>query len=294
MPELFEIKSRISGIKNIYNITYAMQIVTISRLKRIKDAMHQNQVSLDDISYSLRYLLSEKEEFYTSFFNPEVKSTKAPLLVLFFSNRGFCGSFNLEILDKAKAYCRDNGLSFKKIKKICVGKKAREVVKAGSEDASFRFFEPKKDTFSFEDGVQLEAILKEYLAQKRKIFFVYFYYKSVVTQHVRIEQVFPPDPESVCHGMTLKVGRPHFTDPSFLHVQQQIQDQHFYLKMLQAIRHSSTSEFSQRFLLMKKAVENVKELEEELTLKLNKERQRMITQEISEIISTFKSIQKDG
>ncbi len=70
-------------------------------------------------------------------------------------------------------------------------------------------------------------------------------------------------------------------------------DYYYYLKMFRTIRDSASSEFSQRFLLMKSAVDNVKSLGEELVMELNKERQRGITQEISEIISTFKALSKN-
>jgi F0F1-type ATP synthase gamma subunit len=43
---------------------------------------------------------------------------------------------------------------------------------------------------------------------------------------------------------------------------------------------------------MKSAVDNVKSLSSELNLELNKQRQGKITQEVSEIISAFKVLQK--
>ena len=71
-----------------------------------------------------------------------------------------------------------------------------------------------------------------------------------------------------------------------------LSDRYYFLKFLYLFRSASSTEFSQRFLLMKSAVDNVKSLSSELNLELNKQRQGKITQEVSEIISAFKVLQK--
>ena len=69
MPEIYEIKTRIEGLKSIHNITYAMQIVTISRLKRITAQLLRLKDSFIEVSRILGYILSENQKLKDTFFN---------------------------------------------------------------------------------------------------------------------------------------------------------------------------------------------------------------------------------
>jgi F-type H+-transporting ATPase subunit gamma len=106
-----------------------------------------------------------------------------------------------------------------------------------------------------------------------------------------VERIFPASVGELLPGNPLKLGVPNFVEPDKARVEKEFAEHYYFLKLMYALRSSSNSEFSQRFLLMKSAVDNVKELTDELTLELNKERQRGITQELSEIIGTFKALQ---
>lgn len=288
MPEIFEIKTRIEGLKGIHNITYAMQIVTISRLKRITAQLMRLKDSFSEVSRILGYLLSENQKLKDSFFNQEVDPKLPPVLVMFFSNRGFCGSFNQDIVNKATQWCTEQGLSYKNLEKVCVGKKGPVAVK----DPKATFIAPTKDLFSKEDGEVLFAKINDLIHSKRKIYCVYFEFKSIVSQKVVFDLYYPPSPDEFkSQNVSLELGTPHFVDPNKAVAEEKVLDYYYYLKLFKMIRESASSEFSQRFLLMKNAVDNVKTLSEELMVELNKERQRMITQEISEIISTFKALQ---
>ena len=288
MPEIYEIKTRIEGLKSIHNITYAMQIVTISRLKRITAQLLRLKDSFSEVSRILGYLLSENQKLKDKFFNQESNQDLPPVLVMFFSNRGFCGSFNQDVVNKAIQWCSQEGIAYESVEKICVGKKGSVVVK----DPKATFIVPTKDLFSKEDGEVLFEKVNALIQQKRKIYCVYFQFKSIVSQKVVLDSYYPPTHEEFeTESISLDLGIPRFVDPSKEIAEEKVMDYYYYLKIFKAIRESASSEFSQRFLLMKSAVDNVKELSEELMMELNKERQRMITQEISEIISTFKALQ---
>ncbi len=283
MPEVFEIKARIDGLKSIHNITYAMQIVTISRLKRLGMQLQKAKDSLKEVQKILAYLVSENQKLYDRIFKPVIDPKKEPIYILFFSNRGFCGSFNQDILNHAMQ---------KGAKQIlCLGKKAKENTRKLPEKST-QYFAPEKDTYLPQDASQLEEIVRK-LRGDQEIYFVYFKFKSIVSQHVVVERFYPPSEDEVFGKEGPKLGVPHFLEPDQATVEKNVIDYYYFLKLMQALRDSSSSEFSQRFMLMKSAVDNVKELSEELTLELNKERQRGITQELAEIIGTFKALQKE-
>ena len=286
MPEIFEIKTRIDGLKSIHNITYAMQIVTISRLKRITVQLQKLKDSLLDSKKVLGRLLAENEAIQTAFFEPKLNETLPPAFILFFSNRGFCGSFNQEILTYFERWCSAENLPVDDVELLCVGKKAKLAVRRKNA----RFFAPQKDLFSMVEHAELFQIVQDYISEGRAIYTVQFEFKSIISQRVTMEQFYPPRQETFEPYM--KLAAPVYIEPDSKTAESKMKDFYFRLKLLKTIQDSASSEFSQRFLLMKSAVDNVKSLSEELHVNLNKERQRMITQEISEITSTFKALKK--
>ncbi len=296
MPEVYELKSRIEGLKSIHNITYAMQIVTISRLKRIITGLTRISDANSEVSGALRYLVTENNGLYNRLV-PVVKSSddqdvQLDALVIVFSNRGFCGSYNQDVLNSALEYCKLNNLDFASIPKICVGKKSADVLKRLSLQ-NVTFFACEKDTFSDEEVRSVYSAVKAHVELGANVHVVYYGFKSIVTQKVAAEMYYPPSQDEFPAVDELVPGVPFFVEQPVKETFDTLRSQYYFLKLLQVIRSAASSEFSQRFLLMKGAVDNVKSLSDELLIELNKQRQAGITQEVAEIISTFKSLAKD-
>ncbi len=167
MAEIYEIKNRIDGLKSIHNITYAMQIVTISRLKRITNQLQKLKDSLDGVKGILADLVDENPKFAKRFY-PQIDDTKDPVLVVFFSNRGFCGSFNQDVYKYVDHFCAQKGLDINAIPKIGVGKKAKVIM---GNVPNTVFVEPVKDLFSKEEGVALYEQIQAYMKEDRQIYF---------------------------------------------------------------------------------------------------------------------------
>ena len=291
MPAVYEIKSRIEGVKGIHNITYAMQIVTISRLKKINAQLTKTRDTLEQVRNILGYLCSENSKLASQILYPTLNPKLDPVFVLVFSNRGFCGSFNPDVLKFAIEKIEALGFDFNKVRKICVGKRGHDPLKK-YDQSLIEYISPEKDTFFPEDLAQLWNTIDSYIKEERKVYQIYFHFKSIITQSLTCEQLYPATPSELQLSDQIPLQTPHFLEPSKELVEKKMQEYFYLLKTFHAVRSSSSSEFGQRFMLMKSAVDNTKTLTEELTLELNKERQRQITQEIAEIISTFKSLKK--
>ncbi len=292
MPAVYEIKTRIEGVKGIHNITYAMQIVTISRLKKINDQLSKSKATLEQIQKILGYLCSENGRLADQIFNPPLNTSLPPVFILNFSNRGFCGSFNTDVLKFSIDKIEGMGFDFNTVDKLCIGKRAEGMMKH-YDPSKIDYLYPEKDTFFPDDLALLWQKVSSYIQEGRKVYRVYFEFKSIITQSLVCEQLYPALPSELHLADALApLQTPHFLEPSKDAVESKMKEYFYLLKTFHAVRSSSSSEFGQRFMLMKSAVDNTKSLTEELTLELNKERQRQITQEIAEIISTFKALQK--
>lgn len=284
MPDVFELKSRLDGLKSIHNITYAMQIVTISRLKRIVQRLTCTADATTEVGNAMSILLAEKPAFYSQLVPP--LSDRPPVILAVFSNRGFCGSYNQDVLQALLHKLA--GLPGASI--VAFGKKAPEVLKRLSPSISVTYFQPERDVFTESEAHVAYQHVKGLVATGTPIHAVYYEFKSIVTQKICEACVNPPADSVLPDVTNLRLGIPPFTEPSATVLFDRLVDQFQFLRFLTILRNGASSEFSQRFLLMKGAVDNVKALQEELSIELNKQRQAGITQEVSEIISTFKAL----
>jgi F-type H+-transporting ATPase subunit gamma len=301
MAEIFEIKARIASLAKINDITYAMQIVTISRLRKLITSTNRLKDTLLQIKLCLRDLCANYPELKANICSAEIKNLKkAPYLVFFFSNRGFCGNFNQSILEKGIEFCQKNNLDFQKTDKLFVGKKSllySEINGIKTKITNVSFFKPEKDILSTSEISDLYKIISAKKSQNIPITFICTNFKSIVNQTFINKNYFPINKENFQEELNVSTDKTPppvfpFMEPNINQVSTNCINYYFYLKLVQTLTDSSCAEFSQRFTIMKNAVDNIKELRETLTLGLNKERQRIITQELTEIISTFKALKK--
>jgi F-type H+-transporting ATPase subunit gamma len=286
-----DLKGRIQGLGSIHNITYAMQIVTISRLKRIISGMGRIKDAYGEVQTGLKYLVSENKTYYNRLVSQKVTKEARPLVLLFFSNRGFCGSYNPDLIQAAEKMLSDKGLTFADVDVACFGKKGPDILRRMKITPVMTGI-PVKDTFNLDEIKDLYTQVMAAGESGQPVYAVYFNFKSITSQHLDWQSFFPPSVDEFPAYEESVLEVPYSFEQSKEETFVALSDKYYFLKFLYLFRSASSTEFSQRFLLMKGAVDNVKSLSDELNLELNKQRQGKITQEVSEIISTFKVLQK--
>ena len=97
MPNLKEIRSRISSVGSTMQITSAMKMVSAAKLKRAQDAITQMRPYSNKLTEILENLTSTLEGDVGGVYAAQRKPQKV-LLVTITSNRGLCGGFNLSLI----------------------------------------------------------------------------------------------------------------------------------------------------------------------------------------------------
>ena len=286
-----DLKGRIQGLQSIHNITYAMQIVTISRLKRIISGMGRIKDAYGEVQTGLKYLVSEKKGYYNRLLPQAADQEARPLVLLFFSNRGFCGAYNTDLMHAAVKLLAERGLTFGQVDVACFGKKGPDILRR-MKIIPVLTGVSAKDIFNLDEIKTLYTKVMAMAASGRPVYAVYFNFKSITSQHLDWQSFFPPSTDDFPSYEKSVLEVPYHLEQTQDAMFNDLSDRYYFLKFLYLFRSASSTEFSQRFLLMKSAVDNVKSLSSELNLELNKQRQGKITQEVSEIISAFKVLQK--
>jgi F-type H+-transporting ATPase subunit gamma len=284
MANLKQLRNRVRSIKSTQKITKAMQMVSASKLKKLKDkAENLNDYSevLKDIMIAIAHgnNLMELPECDRKFFIP---SPQLPiLLVIMTSDKGLCGGFNSSVIKKAKADITDlqsKGLEFRL---LIVGKKGYDAFKNRYPDLIDGYYNVSP-TNSYCVAMQLRNKVIS-MVEESKISACYMYYnffKNAMTQILTKEQVLPVD-ESKYQDSGLECGYEYEGD-GLVH---NIINLYIGGEISYGLLQSRASEEGARVTAMDNATRNAGDLINKLTLKLNRSRQAIITTELTEIIS---------
>lgn len=292
------IKSRIKSVKNTKKITKAMEMVAASKMRRAVERSLASREYAEKALELLVHISQNKLISHPLLEHPREKDST--LLLIIASNKGLCGSYNVNVFKEVKQYV-DNHKDIEKIEAVCVGRYAERYAKKLQLPVVGSFVE-LPDNFTPEDiGGLTKLIVDEFLQGKYyRIRIVYTNFISAMSNEILIRSVLPVKEENIRKSITfaghnsgdteVEEERSKHTlmslyqfEPSEEATLNQVLPILTEVQIYQGLLESAASEHSARMIAMKNASESAQEMIEELTLTFNKARQASITQEIVEI-----------
>tara|TARA_B100000965_G_scaffold225554_1_gene188794 strand:+ start:797 stop:1660 length:864 start_codon:yes stop_codon:yes gene_type:complete len=279
MPNLKEIRNRITSVGSTMQITSAMKMVSAAKLKRAQDAITQMRPYANKLTELLVNLSSSLDSAEGGEFSSE-RAINNVLLVPITSNRGLCGGFNANIIKQTTALIKED-YAGKNITIVSIGKKSSEYFKNNSYNVISSHDEIYAD-LKYENISNIsESIMHDYLNFKYdKVILIYNQFKNAATQNVMSENYLPvesPNDENA------KIGD-YIFEPQKEEIIEQLIPKSLKTQLFKAVLDSHASEHGARMTAMHKATDNASELKKDLTLSYNKARQAAITAEILEIV----------
>jgi F-type H+-transporting ATPase subunit gamma len=277
VPSQREIRRRIASVRNIKQITRAMQFVAASKLKRAQDSTLQSRPYADKIDEVLADLASVLGEEEHPLLAQREGGTRA--VVLLTTDRGLAGSLNTNTIRFIAQLIADHAGD---LRVITVGRKGQAAMRRARVPiaASFDAF---GDRPTFAQVVPLARLLTDdYVAGTyATIDLVYPRFVSTLSQRPVVDRLLPVEPSDTAEvGIP---GRQFIFEPNPGEVLRQLLPRYVATRVFQAVLELTASEQSARMVAMKNATENAQELIEDLTLTYNKVRQANITREMIEI-----------
>jgi F-type H+-transporting ATPase subunit gamma len=276
VPSQREIRRRISSVRNIKQITRAMQFVAASKLKRAQDATLQSRPyseKLDEVLADVAAVLGGEEHPLLA---RRERGTR--LMVLFTTDRGLAGSLNTNTIRFA---AQEITQQTEDLKVVTVGRKGNAAMRRAHVPiaASFDGF---GDRPTFAQVLPLARLITDdYLAGTYSaVDLVHPSFVSTLVQRPILDRLLPIEPNEDTGGIP---GRQFIFEPAAGDVLRQLLPRYVATRIYQAVLELSASEQSSRMVAMKNATENAQELIDDLTLTYNKVRQANITREMIEI-----------
>src|SRR4051795_10621093 len=276
MPSQREIRRRISSVRNIKQITRAMQFVAASKLKRAQDATlaaRSYSDKIDEVLADLAAVLGADEHPLLA-----QREEGTRLVVLLTSDRGLAGSLSTNVIRRAsEEITGEHG----DLTVVTVGRKGHAAMRRAHVPiaASFEGFGERPD---FAAVLPLARLITDDFVSGAydEIDIIYPRFVSTLVQRPLIEKLLPVEPSEDTQGIP---GNQFIFEPSPEVVLQQLLPRYVATRVFQAALELTASFYSAQMVAMKNATENAQELIEDLTLTYNKVRQANITREMIEI-----------
>ncbi|HOS12616.1 MAG TPA: ATP synthase F1 subunit gamma [Candidatus Pacearchaeota archaeon] len=285
--ELKEVKAKIGSVKNISDITGALETFSALKMKKTQKRFSKSKPFAEEMAKMLNNMKKALREGKSVFL--EERPVTDILVCVIASDRGFCGSFNsnaLRLADKTIVELRKEG----NVEILPIGKKT---VSHYLKNEKIRYsFSGVGDYWRFSQTKEIsDFLISSFLSNKyQKIYIVYTHFYSSFIQKPTAIQLFPVRNETIeefLQGSTGEdVNKEYILEPSPEVILDEIIPVFVQYLIYQFILSANTSEHSARMMAMRNASDNAKGLLENLRLAYNKARQAQITSEVSEISST--------
>ncbi len=300
------IKKRLKSIKNIGQITKAMELVAATKMRR------SQEIALASRPYAFAALdllanVSLMEEQKSGLL--EKRNVKKTLFVLVASDKGLAGAFNSSIFRKFES-------AFSKTKTsealfIGVGEKAFNYLSKKNLNVVKKFTNVGDYTTTQQVKPLADFLAEGYLKKDwDRVVIFSTHFRSALKQESRIREILPISFESIQETLmeiVPKTGKfsnivnvsnvngqrsnvDYLVEPSTKIVLADLVKHLFFMQMYHLILEANASEHAARRLAMKTASDNAKDLGQALNLQYNKVRQGAITSQIIEIIAGAESL----
>lgn len=285
MANMRAIRTRIKSVKNTQQITKAMKMVAVSKLRRTQNSMQAMRPFAEKSQEVMNTLLGASSGLENRFITPH-KQVKKVCYVLFVGNRGLCGAYNSAVLHYASKLVNACPVEYGLV--VC-GRWGKDVI-ANSRLKVIKTFAELSDTPSADEALEIADYLKSLFlsGEYDEVHLVYQRYISALRQEPSDVQLLPAAPTAEKAG----AGKVFLFAPDADSVLESVMQLYINNKVMSVLLDAKCGEHSARMTAMTSAADSTKTLISELDLKLNRARQAAITTEISEIVGGASALKK--
>ncbi len=290
MANLRDIRQRIRSIRSMAKITRAMQMVSISKMKRAQHAATFG-IPYADMLTDILTQVSRYAGMYQHGLM-EQRDGGRKLVILVGTDRGLCGSLNTNVFREIAKYDRDTTLF------ITVGAKAAQFIQKSGRllVVDFNYSDPPKlsearmvcrfaaQLFLDVEIDSADIVFSDYISTFKQVPLTWRFLPAGQEQ-----ELFDKLPEALRHTKAEEsqkeikdIGEFEF-EPDVKTVYESLLLRSLDYQLLQIMREVRASEHSARMVSMKQASDNARDMDNRLQLIHNNLRQASITKELLEI-----------
>ncbi len=287
-----EIRGKIKSVENTKKITKAMEMVSVSKMRKAQERMRAARPYADKIRNITAHLSEANPEYKSPYMRDVSKGTgtasKAVGFIVVTSDKGLCGGLNTNVLRAVVNKMKEVQTAGGSIQAVAIGNKGYGFLnRIGAQVISH--------ATQLGDAPQLEKLigpvkvmLDAFVAGKLDaVYLCYTKFLNTMKQEPMVEPLLPLSATRLEQTAAEKTqyGWDYIYEPDAPTVIDDLLTRYIEALVYQGVAENMASEHSARMVAMKAATDNAGTLIGELKLIYNKTRQAAITKELSEIVS---------
>lgn len=286
MASAREMRMRIRSVKNISQVTRALEAVSASKVRRAVKAVMDTRPYATKAWQVLTHVAGQPGRNQLHPLLTERTDVKNVLVIVITGDRGLAGAYNTNVI----RFVSQNFDQYKvPVKYIAVGRKGRDLLLRRRKDVIADYSNlPAAPTFADVSAIGRQAVDSFLKGEVDEVWLVYTNFHSMSRQTVEAQKLLPLELKSEHEHVTLdqarKTSAAYIYEPAEREILDEIIPRFTGLQVYQAILESQASEHAARMVAMRNATDNAHELVGALQLAYNKVRQQAITNDILDIV----------
>jgi F-type H+-transporting ATPase subunit gamma len=287
MPSAREVRLRIRSVKNISQVTRALQAVSASKVRKAILAVNQTRPYATKAWQVLQHISNQPGRGMLHPLLTERTRIDNTLVVVISGDRGLAGAYNTNII---RYTFNEFGNYPTPVQFVPVGRKGRDLLVRSRRSILAEFSNlPAAPTFSDVSAIGRLVVDDFLTGTVDEVFLVYTDFINMISQRPTHKRLLPLSLEAgdgrVMDFASSTQGpqATYIYEPGQAEILDEIIPRFTALQVYQAILESQASEHAARMVAMKNATDNASELAGALQLEYNKARQQSITNEMLDI-----------
>jgi len=296
MPNTREVRLRIRSVKNIAQVTRALQAVSASKVRKSMQALMNTRPYATKAWQVLTHIAAQPGRENLHPLLTQRDEIKSVLVVLVTGDRGLAGAYNMNVVRYA---LQKFGNSSIPVHFITVGRKGRDMMLRKRQKILAEFSNlPAAPSFSDVSAIGQLAVDEYLKGETDEVYLVYTDFISLARQHAVMKKLLPLEfgrgEERVeAYGNQGRgLAAAYIYEPSQTQILDEVIPRFTALQVYQAIMESLASEHAARMVAMKNATDSASSLAGALQLEYNKVRQQTITNEMLDIAGGAEALAK--
>jgi F-type H+-transporting ATPase subunit gamma len=299
MPSPRELRLRVRSIKNLAQVTRALETVSASYVRRAVQATLATRPYAEKAWNVLVHLGRQPGHTSLHPLLAERKNVKKVVVIMISADRGLAGAYNVNILRHTLYHFNPFEVP---VSYVAVGRKGRDLLLRRAKDVVADFSNLPSPP-SFNDVSAIGRLVVDDFQQGifDQVWIAYTDFISMANQKTVVRRLLPLDIESQATDTvhSYDKAQEHPTNAVFVYEpdQEELLDEivprFTALQIYQAILSAQASEHAARMIAMRNATDSANELIGALQLEYNKLRQQLITNEMLDISGGAEALSKE-
>ncbi len=294
MANAREVKQRIKSVKNISQVTRALQAVSASKVRKAIDQLEDTRPYSVKAWQVLQHIAKQPDRGTLHPLLVKHAQVDRILAIVVSGDRGLAGAYNSNIIRAAEDWANKLEGS---VKYITIGKRGRDQLLRRGRDILAEFSNlPAQPSYVDISPIGYLAIDQFLDDDVDEVYLIYTQFVNRMVHRPIVKKLLPLETDFEGRVKKFEGEEPliggYIFEPDQRSLLEAILPRFTVLQVFHAIIESIASEHSARMVAMKNATDNATDLADALQLEYNKARQQAITNEMLDIAGGAEAISK--